>query len=161
MQRNTRYNRRLLLIAVAATLLATAPAATTVAAETFENSIAMKFVRLAPGRFVMGSERGDWDERPAHTVTISKPFALAVTEVTNAQFEKFDPTHRKLRGRYGVSSDDDAAVVFVSWDEATAFCRWLAQQEGKPYRLPTEAEWEYACRAGSTTEFNTGDTLPA
>jgi sulfatase modifying factor 1 len=120
----------------------------------------MKFVRLAPGTFTMGSERGDWDERPVHEVTISRPFAIAVTEVTNAQYEKFDPLHRKYRGRYGVSENDDAAVVFVTWEEATAFCQWLSQKEGLPYRLPTEAEWEYACRAGTTTEFNIGDSLP-
>jgi formylglycine-generating enzyme required for sulfatase activity len=52
------------------------------------------------------------------------------------------------------------AVVNVNWDEANAFCAWLSKKEGKPYRLPTEAEWEYACRAGTTTLFNTGDTLP-
>ena len=101
------------LTALATTLLAAALAAS-FAAETFENCLGMKFVQLVPGRFVMGSEQGDWDERPMHEVTISKPFAIAVAEVTNDQHEKFDPTHRQFRGRYGVSPDADGAVVFVS-----------------------------------------------
>src|SRR5262249_45134158 len=101
----------------------------------------------------------DWDEAPAHRVTISKPFFLGVTEVTNAQYEAFDPEHKKLRGTHGVSKADDDPVVMVSWRQAVAFCDWLAKKEGKPYRLPTEAEWEYACRAGTITAYATGDKL--
>ncbi len=126
----------------------------------FVNSLGMKFVRIEPGAFVMGSaEGGDFDERPVHRVRISQPFYLAVTEVTNAQYERFDPSHRGVRGKLGFSKADDEAVVFVNWDEATAFCRWLSAREGLPYRLPTEAEWEYACRAGTTTAYHTGPTL--
>ena len=129
--------------------------------ETLTNSIGMTLVRIEPGRFEMGqAEGGDFDERPVHTVTITKPFHMASTEVTNAQYEQFDPAHRDLRGKRGLSKDDDEAVVFVSWHEAVAFCEWLSQKEGKPCRLPTEAEWEYACRAGTTTPFHTGDELP-
>ena len=125
------------------------------------NSIGMKFVRIEPGSFLMGQEEGgDWDERPVHKVNITRPFCMAVTEVTNAQYEKFDPEHRKLRGKLGFSRDDDEAVVFVSWDDANRFCEWLSKKEGKPYRLPTEAEWEYACRAGTTTSYHTGQALP-
>jgi len=125
------------------------------------NSIGMEFVRVEPGDFSMGQEQGgDWDERPVHKVTISRPFYMAVTEVTNAQYEQFDPEHRKLRGKLGFSKDDDEAVVFVSWHEAAKFCKWLSKKEGKSYRLPTEAEWEYACRAGTTTNYHTGDKLP-
>ena len=124
------------------------------------NSLGMKMVLIQPGSFTMGSKTGDWDERPVHKTVISKPFHIAATEVTNAQYEQFDVHHKNLRGKLGFSKADDEAVVFVSWHDATAFCKWLSQKEGKPYRLPTEAEWEYACRADSTTAYHTGDTLP-
>ncbi len=151
----------------------------------FTNSIGMEFVRVEPGTFRMGfegkplaeqvvkvteygsqrriwiPEQGDYDEHPAHEVTISQPFYLGVYEVTNTQYEKFDPLHAYVRGKSGFSIDDDEAVVFVSWHEANSFCDWLSRKEGLPYRLPTEAEWEYACRAGTTTSFSTGDILPA
>ncbi|MHC4426034.1 MAG: formylglycine-generating enzyme family protein, partial [Planctomycetota bacterium] len=128
---------------------------------TFVNSIGMKFVRIKPGSFLMGQkEGGDWDEPPAHRVSITKSFQMAVTELTNAQYEQFDPEHSELRGKLGFSGQDNEAVVFVSWHEAAKFCEWLSKKEGKPYRLPTEAEWEYACRAGTTTAYHTGDSLP-
>ncbi|MBI4660416.1 MAG: SUMF1/EgtB/PvdO family nonheme iron enzyme [Verrucomicrobia bacterium] len=126
----------------------------------FTNSIGLKLVRLEPGEFKMGSAEGDFDEEPVHSVKIGSGFYMAATEISNAQYEQFDPSHRAARGRLGLSKDDDEAVVFVSWHEAARFCGWLAKKEGKPYRLPTEAEWEYACRAGSSTAFHTGDKLP-
>jgi formylglycine-generating enzyme required for sulfatase activity len=152
---------------------------------TFTNSIGMRFVRVEPGSFAMGHdtplskdildvteigsdraiwlpERGDPDERPVHRVTISRPFYMAVTEVTNEEFEHFDRQHALLRGKDGFSIDGDEAVVFVSWNEAEAFCEWLSAKEGRPYRLPTEAEWEYAARAGTPSHlpFSFGETLP-
>jgi formylglycine-generating enzyme required for sulfatase activity len=127
----------------------------------FVNSIGMEFVRLRAGSFLMGQEEGgDWDERPAHRVRITKSFGMALTEVTNAQYEQFDPKHSELRGKLGFSKQDDEAVVFVSWREAVEFCQWLSEKEGRSYRLPTEAEWEYACRAGTTTAYHAGDSLP-
>ncbi len=124
------------------------------------NSLGMTLVRIQPGAFLMGSADGDWDERPTREVTIRRPFWMGATEVTNVQYERFDPKHKPLRGKLGFSKEDDEAVVFVSWEQAVAFCKWLSEKEKKPYRLPTEAEWEYACRAGTTTRYHTGDTLP-
>ena len=144
--------------------------------QTHTNSIGMQFVRIESGTFMMGSENaclsdeltnskahlrdGDWDEHPVHRVTLSTPFYIGVFQVTNAQYEAFQPAHSELRGKLGFSREDDEAVVFVDWHDATRFCEWLSAQENRPYRLPTEAEWEYACRAGTTTHFHTGDTLP-
>jgi hypothetical protein len=103
---------------------------------------------------------GDFDEKPIHEVRITRPFYAGVLEVTNFQYELFDPAHKELRGKYAYSSEDDEAAVYVSWYDAQAFCRWLSDKEGVPYRLATEAEWEYACRAGTTTNYHTGDVLP-
>ncbi len=128
---------------------------------TYENSLGMKFVRIEPGSFEMGETDGEFDESPVHSVTLTKPFLMAVTEVTNAQYEAFDPSHKELRGKHGISNGDSEAVVNVSWEDAVRFCRWLSEKEGKTYRLPTEAEWEYACRAGTTTAFSCGDSLAA
>ncbi len=151
----------------------------------FTNSIGMEFVRIEPGEFQMGQlktplpaellwiissrrggrmdtfSNGDFDEKPVHTVKISKPFYMGVCEVTNKQYELFRPDHKKLRGKdNGLSKQDDEAVINVNWYDATAFCRWLSDRQGLPCRLPTEAEWEYACRAGTGTNYYTGETLP-
>ncbi|MHC4620226.1 MAG: formylglycine-generating enzyme family protein, partial [Planctomycetota bacterium] len=116
------------------------------------NSLGMRFVRIKPGNFMMGNrEGGDFDERPVHRVNITTPFYMAVTEVTNSQYEQFDPSHKNTRGQYDLSKANDDAVIYVSWNDAVKFCQWLSQKEGLTYRLPTEAEWEYACRAGTTT----------
>jgi sulfatase modifying factor 1 len=127
----------------------------------FVNSIGMKFVSIQPGSFMMGQyQGGDWDERPVHKVNITQPFTVSATEVTNAQYEQFEPEHRVLRGKLGYSKEDNEAVIFVSWYDAVEFCKWLSKKEDRPYRLPTEAEWEYACRAGTETAYYTGETLP-
>jgi hypothetical protein len=136
----------------------------------------MKLVRIESGTFKMGFgaeplaanlitrkshfSNGDFDEHPAHKVQITKPFYMGIYEVTNAQYEQYDPDHKNQRGRAGFSKDDNEAVTFVSWHDAVAFCKWLSEKDKLPYRLPTEAEWEYACRAGTKTPFYTGDTLP-
>jgi formylglycine-generating enzyme required for sulfatase activity len=116
-----------------------------------------------PKRFAITQSHvrnGDFDEKPMHSVRISRPFFIGVYEVTNVQYEQFDPYHRQLRGKMGFSSEDDEAVVFVSWTEARKFCEWLSEKEGLPYRLPTEAEWEYAARAGTKEPYFTGLGLP-
>jgi len=124
------------------------------------NSVGMEFVSISAGGFQMGSTNGDWDEVPVHNVTISEPFYMSTYEVTNAQYEQFDPNHALVDHR-GFTHGPNEAVIFVSWEDANAFCTWLSDQEGLPYRLPTEAEWEYACRAGTTTEYYTGSTCDA
>ena len=143
----------------------------------YTNSVGMKLVRIEPGSFRLGvgdtplpheltnhrgtQFEGDFDEKPNHTVRITKPFYAGIYEVTNFQYELFDPEHRKLRGKdNGLSTEDDEAVINVNWYEARAFCQWLSDLEGLEYRLPTEAEWEYACRAGTTTHYHTGNILP-
>jgi formylglycine-generating enzyme required for sulfatase activity len=144
---------------------------TSLAADPITNSIGMKLVRIAPGTFTMGQDgpaadyqtiehpaefdRADWDEKPAHPVTIMQAFHVGATEVTAGQYRQFKPKHQARSG------DDEAAATGMSWYDAIAFCEWLSKQEGRTYRLPTEAEWEYACRAGTMTLFHTGDTLPA
>ena len=149
----------------------------TIEGKTHTNSLGMQLVRIEPGTFTMGSENaalsneltggkahlrdGDWDEKPVHQVSLTTPFYIGIFQVTNAQYEQFQSSHSKRRGKLGFSQDDDEAVVFVDWHDATRFCEWLSEKEGLPYRLPTEAEWEYVCRAGTTTHFHTGDTLPA
>jgi sulfatase modifying factor 1 len=76
------------------------------------NSLNMQLIQIPSGSFQMGSDAGDFDEKPIHTVTISKPFRMAATDVTNAQFEQFDPDHKKLRGKDGISTDDDGTGGF-------------------------------------------------
>ena len=119
-------------------------------------------VDIPAGEFVMGSagEGIDADEAPAHRVIISRPFRMSVTEITNAQYEALFPGHRALRGIDGVSVADNEPVVNVSYDDALSFCRALSAATGRNYRLPTEAEWEYACRGATTGPYFTGDTLP-
>jgi formylglycine-generating enzyme required for sulfatase activity len=119
------------------------------------NSIGMKLVLIPPGEFMMGSpesddEAGD-NEKPPHEVKITKPFYLGGHEVTQEQYEKVmgeNPSNFKGAGN---------PVERVSWNDAAEFCKRLSAEEGKTYRLPTEAEWEYACRAGTTTWFSFGD----
>ncbi len=123
------------------------------------NSIGLEMVDIPAGTFLMGDSGlgKNYDEAPAHLVTIDRPFRISATEITNAQFEEFMPSHKEFRGKNRFSMKDDEAVIYVSWNEAVEFCCWLSEKEGKNYRLPTEAEWEYACRAGSTGPYSIGD----
>jgi formylglycine-generating enzyme required for sulfatase activity/serine/threonine protein kinase len=147
-------------------------------------AMGMAFRKIPAGEFEMGSNSGDGDERPKHKVRITRPFELGATEVTVGQFRRFvDDAHyqtdaeRTRKGAYGwdearkdfardpkytcwkpgFSQTDDHPVVNVTWNDATMFCAWLGRKEGKAFRLPTEAEWEYACRAGTTSRFSFGD----
>ena len=151
------------------------------------NRLGMRFVLVPSGQFIMGSSSEeidrDGDEAP-HRVRISRQFYMARHEVTVAQFRNFvDATDYRTeaeqshQGGYGLDAssgiferrpgytwrtpghpqEDDSPVVNIGWNDAQAFCRWLSKAEGCTYRLPTEAQWEYACRAGSTTRYSSGN----
>jgi len=113
------------------------------------NSLGMKLIGIKPGTFTMGdlNDRGRWNEKPLHRVTISRAFYISEREVTTEQFRRFLPDFEGTRVY-------EPYAAGVSWYAANAFCRWLSNSEGKNYRLPTEAEWEYACRAGTTSVFS-------
>ena len=128
--------------------------------------VTMDLVLVPAGEFVMGDPAGEPDERPAARVRLARPFWMGRCEVTNAQFARFDPGHdsrveSKLAYQFGVHgypmNRPDQPVVRVAWSRAVAFCRWLTRRTGRPFALPTEAQWEYACRAGSAEAFSYGD----
>jgi formylglycine-generating enzyme required for sulfatase activity len=96
------------------------------------------------------------DEFPQHQVRISEGFWIGQTEVTQGQYKSV-MNAQPWSGKLGVKESANDPAVYVSWDDAVEFCRKLSQQEGKTYRLPTEAEWEYACRPGTTTRLSFGD----
>lgn len=176
-----------------------------------ENSLGMKLVLVPSGEFLMGSDespealKADFpqyqpqrladlnDEKPVHSVKISKPFFIGQYEVTVDQFKKFldesgyvPESIADKTGGYGYNPDydpalsakgdafegrnpkylwsnpgfkqrDDEPVLNVTWNDATALTKWLSRREGRTYRLPTEAEWEYACRAGTQSRYFNGN----
>ncbi len=119
--------------------------------EVITNKLGMKFAWILPGGFRMGSDYGHSDEKPIHCATLSKGFFMGVHPVTQAHWEAVmgsNPSHFK---------GADRPVETVTWNDCQNFCERLAKQMGKAVRLPTEAEWEYACRAGTTTENYCGN----
>ena len=135
------------------------------------NTIGMKLALIPAGEFVMGSPDSDDlalnDEKPRHRVRIAHPFYLGIHEVTESEWAgMMESTPRKDRIPLRLFKEGDRyPATHVSWDDATEFCRKLTERErhagrlgaGESYRLPTEAEWEYACRAGTTTRYQFGD----
>ncbi|MBI2300390.1 MAG: SUMF1/EgtB/PvdO family nonheme iron enzyme [Armatimonadetes bacterium] len=122
----------------------------------------MTFAWIPAGEFVMGRLDGAPDERPRSVVRIDQPFWMSVTEVTNGQFARFDPDHdtRYVDMHYmdhtvpgHIANHPDQPVARVSWTEAAGFCRWLGRRTGLAADLPTEAQWEWAARAGTETPF--------
>jgi len=119
------------------------------------NGVKMDFVLIPAGTFMMGAKAGDpgyLDKMgPVHRVTITKPFWIGITEVTQAQYVAIkgrNPSHTK---------GDNNPVEFMSWQDAVNFCKLLSEKSGKTRRLPTDAEWEYACRAGTSTPWYWGN----
>ncbi|TWU02752.1 SUMF1/EgtB/PvdO family nonheme iron enzyme [Stieleria varia] len=130
-------------------------------AKSITNSIGMTLNLIPAGTFLMGSpptEEGRDDDETQHRVTLSKDFYIGTTEVTQGQWESVMGT-TPWRGQEYVKEGSNVAATFVSWEDAVEFCKKLSAREGKTYRLPTEAEWEYACRAGTTTTFSFGDVV--
>ena len=128
--------------------------------------VAMRLARIPSGQYVMGSQNGYSDEQPRAVVKISKPFAMGTTEITCAQYAVFDPEHdNRYIDEHGkdhavpgyIANHPDQPVARISWKEANAFCEWLSKNTGRKVRLPTEAEWEWAARAGSDEQFFYGD----
>ena len=149
------------------------------------NSVGMRFVLIPSGKFNMGSQDSveevhakcigvsvnpDWaaDEHPVHKVKISRPFYMSIYEVDakalesvaprpNETKEQKDANNKRRRGDPRAKTPTPA--IHVWWPEAVTFCEELGKQDSRTYRLPTEAEWEYACRAGTTTPFSFGETV--
>jgi formylglycine-generating enzyme required for sulfatase activity len=126
--------------------------------EIVTNSIGMKLVWILAGEFMMGYDNPfsfynrDSYEKPVHKVKLTKGFWMGVHEVTQSQYQAV------MGNNPSCFKGDNNPVEQVSWDDAVEFCKKLSKKEGKTYTLPTEAQWEYACRAGSTTEYSFGDS---
>ena len=122
----------------------------------------IELTRLPSGSFTMGSGNETLQEMPMHTVEIASPFFMATKEISNAQLRAFDPSHdSQFEDRLGYQfgqecipvNGDELPAVRVSWDKAMAFCEWLSKKSGRKVRLPSEAQWEWAARAGSGKSF--------
>jgi formylglycine-generating enzyme len=123
-----------------------------------EQPIEMTFKEIPAGTFMMGSPEDPYNAE-LHKVTISKAFYMQTTEVTQRQWITLmgtEPWEGQESSKY-VKEGTNFPAVYVSWDDAIAYCEKLSEKEGKTYRLPTEAEWEYACRAGTKTAWSFGD----
>jgi len=133
------------------------------------DGVTMKFALVPAGKFVMGDRDGFDDEAAQAVASIDRPFYLARFEVTNRQYARYNPAHdsayvdgrwkdRTTRG-YPINGPDQPAVR-VSWNEAMGFCRWLSEKTGVRATLPTEAQWEWACRAGTAAPWSFGEYKP-
>jgi sulfatase modifying factor 1 len=130
------------------------------------NSLGMKMIRIDPGSYMRGNEHGNYDELPLQPVEITRPFHMSESLVTFHQYEAFRSGHRTQLKQivrfthheldevkeYDDDLQDDEAVVGVTWQDAMDFCKWLSDKEGQAYRLPSEAEWEYAARIDSNKD---------
>ncbi len=135
-------------------------------AKTITNSIGMKMLLIPAGEFMMGAAEGESHKaaRPQHRVRITQPFYLSIYPVTQAEYQRMmgkNPSRfqgwKGILGLFASPPEPRRPVEQVWWESAVEFCRRLSEQEGVTYRLPTEAEWEYACRAGSVGRWCFGD----
>ncbi len=120
-----------------------------------------EMVVIPAGRFRMGDLNGggDSDEKPVHEVRIAQPFALGRYEVTFAEYDRYaQATGKEKPDDTWGSGRGNHPVISVSWQDAQGYVKWLSQETGQRYRLPSEAEWEYAARAGSTTKYSWGNS---
>ena len=147
--------------------LPTEKAAASVFTEALAPGVGLDMVAISGGAFIMGSPRYEPERRPnegpQHTVTLS-PFFIGAWPITQAQWAAVATAHpeqasRELDPFPSFFKGDNLPVETITWNEADEFCRRLAEMTGRGYRLPTEAEWEYACRAGSAGPFNVGPTI--
>lgn len=129
----------------------------------FTNSIGMKFVWIPAGNYMMGSpkeEKTRGADETQHKVTLTKGFYMGVYTVTQEQWKAvMDENPSYFQGINNPKGEKNLPVESVSWDDCQNFIKKLREKDKKPYRLPSEAEWEYACRAGTTTPFHFGETL--
>jgi sulfatase modifying factor 1 len=128
------------------------------AKKTITNTIGMTLNLIPAGSFIMGSPASEEDrggDEYQHEVTISNPFYMQTTEVTQGQWTAVMGTE-PWKGREHVKEGPNYAASYINWNDAVAYCKNLSKKEGKTYRLPTEAEWEYACRGGTQTTWNLG-----
>ena len=131
------------------------------------HGVELAIVKIPAGRFVIGDANGLADESPLSVVEIDRPFWMGVGEISNEQFLQFQASHHSghFAKRYldaeGVQGMElnapDQPALKVSWDEAMEFCAWLSRRTGLTVSLPTEAQWEYACRAGADSAYSFGD----
>jgi formylglycine-generating enzyme required for sulfatase activity len=127
--------------------------------------VTLKLVPVAAGEFLMGDANGQPDERPLARVAITQPFWMGAFEVTNEQFRRFNASFdARYYGKRHARPDDQGLplnaprqpAIGVSWHDAMAFCQWLSQRTGRRFTLPTEAQWEWACRAGNAAPLAFG-----
>lgn len=149
--------------AIEATTTTPAADGTLSTGEVFQDCVECpQMVVIPSGQFMMGSEKERSEEKPAHQVDINEPFALSVFEVSYQEWQvcmkeggcRYDPGEH-------VALNNTSPVSDISWDDAQSYVKWLSAKTGEVYRLPSEAEWEYAARAGTTTTYSWGDDTGA
>jgi formylglycine-generating enzyme required for sulfatase activity len=129
------------------------------------NGVKLDMIKVPAGKYIMGSARND-NEKPMSVQTVEKPFWIGRLEITNRQYNLFDASHDSRQEHYhgwhhartGYPLNElDQPAVRISWNAAMEYCRWLSEKTGLNFTLPTEAEWEWACRAGTATAYSFGD----